>query len=85
MRPGHFHGGIDIKTDGGEGKPLVAVADGYVSRVSVSPSGWTAIYLTLGPRRPYTATCNGSAAIEKQVRDERRCRRANSVDLWFGP
>lgn len=21
MRPGHFHAGIDIKTDGGEGKP----------------------------------------------------------------
>jgi len=29
MRPGHFHAGIDIKTDGAEGKPLVAVADGY--------------------------------------------------------
>lgn len=28
MRPGHFHAGIDIKTDGAEGKPLVAVADG---------------------------------------------------------
>ena len=88
MRPGHFHGGIDIKTDGGEGKPLVAVADGYVSRVSVSPSGYgRAIYLTLG---------NGTTAvyghlqrfrgdIEKQVRDERCRRRANSVDLWFGP
>ena len=88
MRPGHFHGGIDIKTDGGEGKPLVAVADGYVSRVSVSPSGYgRAIYLTLG---------NGTTAvyghlqrfrgdIEKHVRDERFRRRANSVDLWFGP
>lgn len=88
MRPGHFHGGIDIKTDGGEGKPLVAVADGYVSRVSVSPSGYgRAIYLTLG---------NGTTAvyghlqrfrgdIEKQVREERCRRRANSVDLWFGP
>ena len=55
MRPGHFHGGIDIKTDGGEGKPLVAVADGYVSRVSVSPSGYgRAIYLTLG---------NGTTAV----------------------
>ena len=35
MRPGHFHGGIDIKTDGVEGKPLVAVADGYVSRITL--------------------------------------------------
>ena len=39
MRPGHFHAGIDIKTDGVEGKPLVAVADGYVSRISVQAGG----------------------------------------------
>ena len=42
MRPGHFHAGIDIKTDGAEGKPLVAVADGYVSRVSLAAGrSWT--------------------------------------------
>ena len=35
IRPGHFHAGIDIKTDGVEGKPLVAVADGYISRIVV--------------------------------------------------
>ena len=40
MRPGHFHAGIDIKTDGAEGKPLVAVADGYVSRVSLAAGGY---------------------------------------------
>ena len=28
MRPGHFHAGIDIKTDGAEGKPLVAAPTG---------------------------------------------------------
>ncbi len=33
MRPNHFHSGIDIKTDGAEGKPVVAVASGYVSRI----------------------------------------------------
>ena len=48
MRPGHFHAGIDIKTDGVEGKPLVAVADGYVSRIVVQAGGYgRAIYLTL--------------------------------------
>lgn len=40
MRPAHFHAGIDIKTDGAEGKPLVAVADGYVSRVSLGAYGY---------------------------------------------
>ena len=36
IRPGHFHAGVDIKTDGAEGKPVVAVADGYVSRVVIT-------------------------------------------------
>ena len=33
MRPNHFHSGIDIKTNGVEGKPVVAAADGYISRI----------------------------------------------------
>lgn len=37
MRENHFHSGVDIKTDGVEGKAVVAVADGYVSRVSLAP------------------------------------------------
>ena len=40
MRPNHFHSGIDFKTDGVEGKSVVAVADGYISRVAYSPSGY---------------------------------------------
>lgn len=48
LRPGHFHAGIDIKTDGVEGKALVAVADGHVSRVVLQPGGYgRAVYLTL--------------------------------------
>lgn len=88
MRPGHFHAGIDIKTDGAEGKPLVAVADGYVSRVSVSPSGYgRAIYLTLnnGTTAVYGHLQRFRDDIEKHVRDERYRRRSNRVDLWFGP
>ena len=40
MRPNHFHSGTDFKTDGVEGKSVVAVADGYVARVAYSPSGY---------------------------------------------
>lgn len=47
MRAGHPHSGLDIKTDGVEGKPVYAVADGYVSRISVSPLGYgNALYIT---------------------------------------
>ena len=39
IRPGHFHAGVDIKTDAEEGKPVVAAADGYVSRVVLQAGG----------------------------------------------
>lgn len=46
-RPNHFHGGIDVRTGMTEGKPLFAVADGYVSRVSVGLYGFgNALYIT---------------------------------------
>ena len=88
MRPGHFHAGIDIKTDGAEGKPLVAVADGYVSRVSLGAYGYgRAVYLTLhnGTTAVYGHLQRFRGDIEKHVRDERFPRRSNSVNLWFGP
>lgn len=47
LRSNAFHAGVDIKTGGVEGKEVFAVADGYVSRISVSPYGYgKAIYVT---------------------------------------
>ena len=88
MRPAHFHAGIDIKTDGAEGKPLVAVADGYVSRVSLAAGGYgRAVYITLrnGTMAVYGHLQRFRDDIEEHVRQERTARRANSVNLWFGP
>ena len=39
-RPNHFHGGVDIKTDGVEGKPVFSIGDGYVSQVSIGVYGF---------------------------------------------
>ena len=39
LRPNHLHAGLDIKTQGVEGKKVYAVADGYISRIGVSPYG----------------------------------------------
>ncbi len=55
LRPSHFHGGIDFKTDGKTGLPVYSIADGYVSKIFVSygsgymvhithPNGYTSIY-----------------------------------------
>ena len=40
LRPNHFHAGIDIKTQGRTGIPVFSAADGFVSRIAISPSGY---------------------------------------------
>ena len=58
-RPNHFHGGIDVKTERVEGKPIFSIADGYVERLTVGlygfgnavfvrhPEGYTSVYCHL--------------------------------------
>ena len=47
LRNNAFHAGVDIKTNGDIGKKVYAVADGYVSRIGVSPWGYgNAVYIT---------------------------------------
>ncbi|WP_421762917.1 M23 family metallopeptidase [Ekhidna sp.] len=40
IRGSHFHTGIDVKTGGRTGLPIYAVADGFISRIKVSASGY---------------------------------------------
>ncbi len=56
IRSAHFHSGIDIKTQGVQGKKIRAVESGYISRIKVSvnsygktlyinhPNGYTTVY-----------------------------------------
>ena len=47
IRPNHFHAGIDFSTRNQVGLPVHAVADGYVSRIRVSPYGYgRCVYIT---------------------------------------
>lgn len=89
MRENHFHSGIDIKTDGVEGKAVVAVADGYVSRVSLSPSGYgLALYIT-HPQTGTTSVYGHLSRLRDDLRDrltaERYSQRKNRVDFFPKP
>lgn len=49
LRATHFHSGIDIKTGGVTGVPVVCVQDGLIARVRVSPVGYgNALYVEHG-------------------------------------
>lgn len=46
-RPNHFHGGLDVKTGGVEGKRIYSIGDGYVSRITQGLNGFgNAVYVT---------------------------------------
>ena len=46
LRQNHLHSGLDFKTGGVVGKPVVAAADGWVSRISIRKYGYgKAVYL----------------------------------------
>lgn len=47
LRTGHFHAGLDIKTYHREGLSVMAVNEGYISRIKISTSGYgKALYIT---------------------------------------
>lgn len=88
MRSNHFHSGIDFKTDGVIGKSVVAVADGYVSRVSRSPSGYgLALYVNHpnGTTSVYGHLSHFRKDIEDFVFAERHRRKSSRVDIECKP
>ncbi len=73
LRATHFHGGLDFRIGGVIGAPVYAVKDGYISRISVSPSGYgQAIYITHpdGKTTVYGHLMEFSPKIEKLVREK---------------
>ena len=50
LRADHFHTGLDFKTEGREGFPVLAATDGVISRIKISPYGYgRALYMS-GPQ-----------------------------------
>ncbi|MBP6432632.1 MAG: M23 family metallopeptidase [Ferruginibacter sp.] len=47
LRPNHYHMGLDCKTDKRENLPIIAAAEGFVTRVKIEPWGFgRAIYIS---------------------------------------
>ncbi|MDE6491154.1 MAG: M23 family peptidase [Muribaculaceae bacterium] len=89
LRNNHFHSGLDFKTNGRTGYKIYCAADGYVSRIVVSPWGFgRAVYVThpdLGLTTVYGHLESFSTKIDTLVRRAQYDREAFSVDLTFTP
>ena len=47
LRANHFHGGLDFRTGGQEGKQVFSIADGYVSMIRIDSKGYgLQLYIT---------------------------------------
>lgn len=88
LRNNHFHSGIDFKTQGAEGKPVHAVQEGYVSRISVSPWGYgNGLYISHpdGTTTVYGHLQRFSKKIADYVKEQQYAQETFSVNLFLTP
>ena len=88
LRNNHFHSGIDYKTQQVINKPIIAIADGYVSRINVSPGGYgLALYIDhpeTGHTSVYGHLNSFSKSIADYVKEQQYERESYSVTLYPG-
>ncbi len=88
LRSNHYHGGVDFKTQGVVGKPIHCIADGYISRVSVTPGGYgQAVYVVHpdGLTSVYGHVLKFSPEVAKVVEAYQYEYETFPVDLTFEP
>jgi len=87
-RPNHFHGGLDVKTGNVEGKHIYAIADGYVSRVTVGLYGFgNAVYVThpTGQTSVYCHLRSFSPRIKAALRRYQYSHKTCVADAYLTP
>ena len=88
LRHDHFHGGIDFRTGGKTGDPIHSIKDGYVSRISVSTTGYgNGIYITHpdGTMSVYGHLLSFRSDIAARVLQEQYEKRSFAVNILPGP
>lgn len=86
LRSTHFHSGIDIRTNNMIGLPVLASKSGYVSRISVTPSGYgNVIYITHpdGNTTLYAHLDKFLGKVGQHVLREHYNQKASELDLFF--
>jgi hypothetical protein len=85
LRADHFHTGIDYRTGGVQGKDVLAIDEGYVYRIAVSPTGFgKAVYVRhpSGLSSVYAHLRSFRPDIEEYVMQNQYSRKSFSVSLF---
>lgn len=83
LRADHFHTGLDFKTQGREGIPVIAASDGVISRIKVSPFGYgKAVYLNSpeGWTTVYAHLQRFAPEVENWVRERQYQKQRFAID-----
>ncbi|QOI97999.1 MAG: M23 family metallopeptidase [Flammeovirgaceae bacterium] len=86
LRSTHFHTGIDIRTLNEIGWPVRAANQGYISRITISPSGFGLVMYVKHPdgyTTVYGHLDKFKKEVDEYVRRERYRRKTSSIDLYF--
>ncbi|MFA6402036.1 MAG: M23 family metallopeptidase [Salinivirgaceae bacterium] len=85
LRAGHFHAGIDIKTQGTEGFKVYAVNKGYISRIKIASGGYgKSLYITHpdGYTSVYAHLKEFNIQLEKYIKAIQYQRESFEVDVY---
>ncbi len=88
LRSNHFHSGLDFKTAGVEGLPVYATADGYVSRIKISPFGYgKALYITHpnGYTSVYGHLQKANGSIQEFIKNKQYQEQSFEVEMYLYP
>lgn len=88
LRTNHFHSGLDLKTNGRIGQPVMAPADGWVSRINISPVGYgKAVYIShpSGYTTVYGHLDRLNGKLASTLLDLQYAAREFSIDKYFQP
>ncbi|MDR2586439.1 MAG: M23 family metallopeptidase [Prevotellaceae bacterium] len=88
FRSNHFHTGYDMRIGGVVGASVYAAADGYISRISVSPAGYgNAVYVDHpnATTSLYGHLLDFAPTIQRFVKEQQYENRSFSVNLNLSP
>lgn len=88
LRANHFHGGLDIKTNHEVGHKLYSIDEGYIARISVSPTGYgRALYINHpnGTTSVYGHMLEFSPEIDSITKTIQYEKQSFKIDEFFTP
>ncbi|WPR77545.1 M23 family metallopeptidase [Algoriphagus sp. NG3] len=88
LRPNHFHTGLDFKTGGQEGAPILAAADGWIHRIKITSFGYGNVIYIKHPNGMYTLyghLRNFNQELSEYMRKKMYEAQVNELELYPEP